>query len=97
MVIKNGSQNVVSVQRGTIQECAVVPVLNVVDTTSAGDGFNGVYLGARLQGKTCEEAISFASSAAGFVVQRKGAIVEKESYDSFVTNFDLKSASSSIS
>ena len=61
-------------------------VENVVDTTSAGDSFNGVYLGARLEGHSVVDSIALASKAAGFVIQHKGAIVDKTAYQQFMAS-----------
>ncbi len=48
---------------------------DVVDTTSAGDTFNGYYLAARLRGFPPERAMASASKAAGIAVSRHGAAV----------------------
>nr|WP_261348255.1 carbohydrate kinase family protein [Alteromonas oceanisediminis] len=53
----------------------VIPAKNVVDTTSAGDAFNGVYLGARLEGRTIADSVQLASAAASIVIQHPGAII----------------------
>ena len=45
LVIKNGSRAVTLVDaEGEVSEVGLTPVKNVVDTTSAGDAFNGVFL-----------------------------------------------------
>ncbi len=51
------------------------PVSHVVDTTSAGDSFNGAYLARRVLGHSPEEAALFAHRLAGTVIQYKGAII----------------------
>ncbi len=84
IVIKNGEQSILVVIDGERTEFAITPVENVVDTTSAGDSFNGVYLGARIKGYSVNKAISLASKAAGFVIQHKGAITPAEEFDSFI-------------
>lgn len=84
MIIKNGEQGILAVVNGETSNFSITPVDNVVDTTSAGDSFNGVYLGARIDGYSVNDAISLASKAAGFVIQHRGAIVNKEAYQSFV-------------
>jgi ribokinase len=45
----------------------------VVDTTGAGDSFNGAVAVALSEGKTLEEAIGFACAVAGLKVTRAGA------------------------
>lgn len=49
-----------------------------IDTTGAGDSFNGAYLAARLAGRDPVEAARFAHSIAGLVVRHHGALVPME-------------------
>ncbi|SDM20881.1 ribokinase [Nonomuraea jiangxiensis] len=49
------------------------PKVNAVDTTAAGDTFVGALAVARSEGYGVEEALRFASAAAGLSVQREGA------------------------
>jgi len=54
---------------------AMVPafkVANVVDTTGAGDGFNGGFATALAEGKTPLDAIRFANATAALSVQKPG-------------------------
>ena len=87
VIIKNGSASVTSIVKGELQEHSITPVTNVVDTTSAGDAFNGAYLGARLIGQNVSRAIEFASAAAGFVIQHKGAITPAEDFQQFIQHY----------
>ena len=48
----------------------------VVDTTAAGDSFNGAYLGAKLSGESQEKALQKGHACASKVVQLHGAIIE---------------------
>jgi len=84
LIIKNGEQGILVVVDGKSSQFSITPVENVVDTTSAGDSFNGVYLGARTQGYAVNDAISLASKAAGFVIQHRGAIAPAEEFDTFI-------------
>ncbi|WP_421133764.1 sugar kinase [Alteromonas sp. A079] len=77
IIVKDGPSSVISWRNNECIEHAITPVTNVVDTTSAGDAFNGVYLGARLSDNTISEAISLAAKAAGTVIQHPGAIIPK--------------------
>ncbi|NOR75687.1 MAG: ribokinase [Draconibacterium sp.] len=54
---------------------AFVPAIKVdaVDTTAAGDVFNGYFATGLATGKSFEEAIGFANKAAAFSVTQKGA------------------------
>ena len=74
IVVKNGPDSVTTYTNGELHHHPVATVKNVVDTTSAGDAFNGAYLGARISGKSVEEAVGIAASAAGIVIQYPGAI-----------------------
>ena len=78
IVVKNGPESVVTKEGDTLQSHTIVPVKNVVDTTSAGDAFNGVYLGARLSDKSISSAVQLAAKAAGTVIQQPGAIAPKD-------------------
>ncbi|WP_374468934.1 sugar kinase [Phenylobacterium sp.] len=49
----------------------------VVDTTGAGDSFNGGYLAARLAGASAREAVEAGRRLAGVVVGHPGAIIPK--------------------
>jgi len=48
---------------------------DVIDTTAAGDSFNGGYLGALLSGKSQAEALMAGHTLAAAVVQHRGAIM----------------------
>jgi len=84
IVMKNGAKSVFTVVNEIVKEHMITAVENVVDTTSAGDSFNGIYLGARLNNYSLERAIELAAAAAGYVIQHKGAIVEKEGFKVFI-------------
>lgn len=84
LIIKNGEQGILVVVDGEMSQFAITPVENVVDTTSAGDSFNGVYLGARIEGYSVNDSISLASKAAGFVIQHRGAIAPADEFNRFI-------------
>ena len=50
----------------------------VVDTTSAGDSFNAGYLGARLKGRSVNQAAKAGHRLASVVIQHRGAIIPAE-------------------
>lgn len=58
-------------------QCKVVPCLNVkaVETTGAGDAFNGGFATAIAEGRSIEEALYFASCTAAIEVSRYGSAV----------------------
>jgi len=76
-VIKDGPNGVVVIEGSTRTFITITPVDNVVDTTSAGDSFNGAYLGSRMTGGTIEAAVSSGATMAGTVIQYPGAIIPK--------------------
>ena len=53
------------------------PVAQVVDTTTAGDSFNGAYLAARLEGAPPDVAAERGCILAAEVVQHQGAIMPR--------------------
>lgn len=82
LVIKQGSESVVVVSDSEQRVLPVQPSKNVVDTTSAGDAFNGIYLGSRMSGMSCEQACELASYLAARVVETPGAIMKPELFKS---------------
>lgn len=75
LVIKQGKDAVHIINDAGHEVNEIVESTKVVDTTSAGDAFNGVYLGARLQGKSSKYATAFANYAASKVIETPGAIM----------------------
>ncbi|MGO2013100.1 MAG: sugar kinase [Pseudoalteromonas sp.] len=78
IVVKNGPESVVTIENNTQLSHSITPVKNVVDTTSAGDAFNGVYLGARMSAHTVTDAVKLAAKAAATVIQQPGAVAPKD-------------------
>lgn len=66
------------VERAVSTQIAGSHVPNVVDTTGAGDAFNGVYLAERLLGRSPADAARRALSVASRVVTHAGALVPAE-------------------
>ncbi len=77
IIIKNGDLEVLISVEGRRTQIDIIPVTEVVDTTSAGDAFNGGYLSARQSGKSVTSSVIYAANVAGCVIQHKGAIVPK--------------------
>lgn len=75
VVLKNGPAEICYIAGDVMEAHPVTPATKVVDTTSAGDSFNGVFLGARMSGKSIATAIAWAASTAGLVIQYPGAII----------------------
>ncbi len=76
IVIKNGDKNIIYCSNGKIHKYKINSLKNVVDTTAAGDSFNGAYLASRLKQKSIENAIRIASKTAKKVIMSKGAIID---------------------
>lgn len=78
IVVKNGDREaLISHYENTVS----VPATHVaapIDTTGAGDGFNGGYLAARLLGNAPVEAAKRAHRVAAAVVQTRGALAPFE-------------------
>ncbi|TIO74919.1 MAG: sugar kinase [Mesorhizobium sp.] len=74
IVVKNGEQPAVLAVSGALQTVAAIHVATPVDTTGAGDSFNGGYLAARLAGHAPAEAVRRAHCVAAAVVQVRGAL-----------------------
>ncbi len=77
VVVKDGARGArLSVAARSI-DVPGVPVASVVDTTAAGDSFNGAYLAKRLAGDPPEDAARFAVLVASTVIQHPGALIPK--------------------
>jgi 2-dehydro-3-deoxygluconokinase len=73
IAVKNGDQPCLVFHYGQAETIPAVSV-NAVDTTGAGDSFNGAYLAARLHGHDPAEAARRAHRVAAHVVQVHGAL-----------------------
>ena len=75
--VKMGAGGVLLSEAGERSHVAIPKIIVPVDTTAAGDSFNGGYLAARLAGASVERAALTGHALAGAVIQHKGAIVPK--------------------
>lgn len=78
VVVKNGEQPALIVVDGASETIEAVHVASPVDTTGAGDSFNGGYLAARLAGHAPVDAVRRAHRVAAAVVQVRGALAPFE-------------------
>ncbi|MBZ9760211.1 sugar kinase [Mesorhizobium sp. CA8] len=78
VVVKNGEQPALIALNGASQVVDAVHVAAPVDTTGAGDSFNGGYLAARLAGHAPAAAALRAHKVAAAVVQVRGALAPFE-------------------
>lgn len=74
IVVKDGSEPALVLTEGGTQSVPATHVAHPVDTTGAGDSFNGGYLAARLLGHDPIEAAELAHRVAAAVVQVRGAL-----------------------
>lgn len=77
VVVKDGADPALVVD-GDGQELVPAVTVTAVDTTGAGDSFNGGYLAARLAGLAPAEAAKRAHSVAAATVQVRGALAPFE-------------------
>ncbi|TGT76584.1 MULTISPECIES: sugar kinase [unclassified Mesorhizobium] len=85
VVVKNGEQPALIALNGASQFVDAVHVATPVDTTGAGDSFNGGYLAARLAGHAPADAARRAHKVAAAVVQVRGALAP---FETLRTAFD---------
>lgn len=74
VIVKNGEKPAVVSARNCLQRVPAVSLAELIDTTGAGDSFNGAYLASRLAGHDPVEAAHRAHRVAAAVVQVHGAL-----------------------
>ena len=89
IIVKNGKEGVLAAVAGDCFQSPAVQVKKVVDTTAAGDSYNGGYLAARLAGQSPQQACAFAAKLAAFVVEHTGAIVSADNFAEFALRHEL--------
>jgi 2-dehydro-3-deoxygluconokinase len=78
VVVKNGAEGATLNFGGNQSFVPAVRVAEVVDTTSAGDSFNGAFLARYLEARDAPAAAGFAARIAARVVSEHGALVARE-------------------
>jgi 2-dehydro-3-deoxygluconokinase len=78
IIVKNGEYPALVRWKGADEPIPAEQVAIPVDTTGAGDSFNGSYLAARLAGQEPAEAVRNAHRVAATVVQVRGALAPYE-------------------
>jgi len=76
IIVKNGTEPTLFSTAQTEGEIAVAAPVRAVDTTGAGDSFNGAYLAARLLGHAAPDAVRIGHAASRAVVGQRGALLE---------------------
>jgi 2-dehydro-3-deoxygluconokinase len=76
VVVKNGADGVtLSFGGATAEHVSSVRTDNIVDTTSAGDSFNGGFLSRLVRGASPAEAAAYGASVAAVVIGHHGALI----------------------
>lgn len=78
LLIKRGPEGVLLVDANTQELVRALRVENVIDTTGAGDSYNGAYLSARIKGMAPVDAAKAAHGLAAKVIGCRGAILPRE-------------------
>jgi len=78
VVVKDGAKGATISEQGTILQVPAHPPAAVVDTTSAGDSFNGGYLARLAAGDSPSDAARFAARVASAVIGQPGALISRE-------------------
>ncbi len=74
VVVKNGTEPTLFTESGGRGAVVVSAPVRPVDTTGAGDSFNGAYLAARLAGRSVLDAVKLGQAASRVVVGQRGAL-----------------------
>jgi 2-dehydro-3-deoxygluconokinase len=77
IVVKNGSESALVADRSGREFVPVPQVVEPIDTTAAGDSFNGAYLAARLKGEKPVTAAHAAHALAAEKIRHRGAIMPR--------------------
>ena len=84
VIFKMGERGIRFINLNEIFEVKAFKV-NAVDTTGAGDTFNGSFAAALSMGMDIKEALRFANAAAAISVTRKGAAVSSPTYEEIIS------------
>lgn len=78
MVVKDGAKGATLDFEGTRSHAPAVEAVKVVDTTSAGDSFNGAFLSRFVSGSTPQDAATYAAKVAATVIGHHGALINPD-------------------
>lgn len=78
IVVKDGPGAALAVTSGSAEWIEPQPVAQPLDTTGAGDAFNGAYLAGRLQGLAPARAARLAHRVAAIAIRTHGALVPRD-------------------
>jgi len=75
VVVKQGEAGSLLSLDGRQETVPVATLVKPIDTTAAGDSFNGGYLAGRLSGQSPTQSARFGGQVAAAVIQHRGAII----------------------
>jgi len=78
LVVKDGEKGATLVFGDERSHAPSADVRKIVDTTSAGDSFNGAFLARLATGASPQDAAGFAADVAAAVIQHHGALVPRD-------------------
>ena len=78
VIVKDGDAPIHFRMNGDGSTALPIRVAEIVDTTGAGDSFNGAYLAARLQNRSIAQSVDAATRQAATVVRHQGAVIPKD-------------------
>lgn len=76
VIVKNGAQGATVAEGEQTVFVPAVPPEKLVDTTSAGDSFNGGFLARMLTGASLAEAAAHGAAVASVVIAHHGALID---------------------
>lgn len=76
IVVKNGHKGCYLTSAGKTELIALDHVCQPVDTTAAGDSFNGAYLAEKMRNQSSYACIKAGQVCASIVIMHKGAIID---------------------
>lgn len=79
VIVKQGEQGYLISDKTGCRQIPIQRVKAVIDTTAAGDSFNGAYLAARIKGYEPTQAAQMGANLAATVITHRGAIVPVKS------------------
>tara|TARA_R110002072_G_scaffold1780_3_gene14612 strand:+ start:5651 stop:6580 length:930 start_codon:yes stop_codon:yes gene_type:complete len=80
IILKDGKKGAIVSIEGNTQSIAAVSLEStaIVDTTAAGDSFNGAYLATRLKGHDAIVSAELGCRVAAKIIQHRGAIISSD-------------------
>ena len=78
IILKNDVEPTAIITPDKIDYLEIRKPKRALDTTGAGDNFNGTYLACRLLGKIPLESARSAQATSALVVQNSGALISQE-------------------